>query len=294
MGGFERNLTLAAGGFVGAGEVLFDAFVKAPVLGLGTVFGSALDQTYGRLTGSDYFSMHTENLGNFIGGTAGFLGQDHPLDSVFASVENRLSRGQALSDSDPFAAGRIFGGLGGEAALLGTGVGGLARSTYSAGQAGVGIARDIRALNGPISFAEPLAPLGFETAAEFGAFGRTLSRGLEGAGYRGTTSLLQGSAVTGQSFRTGQIFDDFGRVSDYDVALANPNLLAAAQDLGISTRSQGLRTGPLTAYDLGRLGLQPLARQLSGQAGRPVNFMIYRTPEAAVSRSQSLLIPNGQ
>jgi filamentous hemagglutinin len=94
------------------------------------------------------------------------------------------------------------------------------------------------------------------------------------AGYGNVEPILQGSAVTGKSFKTGQEFD-IGRVSDFDIALASPELLQRAQSLGIGLRSGGTRTGPLSARDLQALGLKDLSSKLSGQAGREVNFMIY-------------------
>jgi filamentous hemagglutinin len=47
----------------------------------------------------------------------------------------------------------------------------------------------------------------------------------------------------------------------------------------------------LTARDLQVLGLRDLANSLSAQAGRPVNFMIYRTTESAIHRAPSMLFP---
>lgn len=43
-------------------------------------------------------------------------------------------------------------------------------------------------------------------------------------GYGDVEPIFQGSSVTGQSFKAGQAFDA-GRVSDFDVALASPELL---------------------------------------------------------------------
>ncbi|PQO97102.1 hypothetical protein C5612_29440 [Pseudomonas frederiksbergensis] len=110
------------------------------------------------------------------------------------------------------------------------------------------------------------------------------------AGYGDVEPILQGSSVTGQSFKTGQAFD-VGRVSDFDVALASPELLQRAQALGIGVRSGGTRTGPLSARDLKALGLQDLASKLSSQAGREVNFMIYDSSAAATSRAPSVVLP---
>lgn len=103
-------------------------------------------------------------------------------------------------------------------------------------------------------------------------------------------AILQGSAVTGKSFRTGAPFDA-GRVSDFDVALSGDSLFQAAKNAGIGLRSNGTRTGPLTARDLKVLGLRDLSVQMSAQAGRPVNFMIYRTTETAVERAPSIVLP---
>ena len=134
------------------------------------------------------------------------------------------------------------------------------------------------------------APHGFASADEFASFSSSLRGGLRQAGYDDVTPLLQGSAVTGRSFKTGAPFDA-GRVSDFDIALASPGLLARAAELGIGLRSQGLRTGPLQAADLQRLGLSDLAQRLSSEAGRPVNFMIFGTKQAAVSRGPSTVLP---
>lgn len=51
--------------------------------------------------------------------------------------------------------------------------------------------------------------------------------GLSRAGYGDVETILQRSSVTAQSFKTGQAFD-VGRVSDFDVALASPELLQRA------------------------------------------------------------------
>jgi filamentous hemagglutinin len=118
-----------------------------------------------------------------------------------------------------------------------------------------------------------------------------MRNGLNAAGYADAEPILQGSAVTGKSFATGQPFD-VGRVSDFDVALASPTLLQAAEDAGIGLRSAGTRTGPLSAADLQTLGLQDLANQMSQQAGRDVNFMIYNSTATATQRAPSIILPN--
>lgn len=92
------------------------------------------------------------------------------------------------------------------------------------------------------------------------------------AGYGNVEPILQGSAVTGKNSKTGQEFD-IGRVSDFDIALASPELLQRAQSLGIVLRSGGTRTGPLSARDLQALGLKDLSSKLSGQAGDELGYL---------------------
>jgi RHS repeat-associated protein len=131
-------------------------------------------------------------------------------------------------------------------------------------------------------------PHGFSSVGAFNDFVLSLKRGLRRAGLDDVQPILQGSAVTGRSFRTGIAFD-VGRVSDFDVALISSKLLARAKGQGIPLRSGGARSAPLLPEHLQRLGLSDLAEQLSNQAGRPVNFMIYETTEAALSRAPSIL-----
>jgi filamentous hemagglutinin len=135
-----------------------------------------------------------------------------------------------------------------------------------------------------------VVPHGFANAEEFSQFGSALHGGLADAGYADAQGILQGSAVTGTSFRTGAAFD-VGRVSDFDVALSGDSLFQAAQDAGVGLRSAGTRTGPLSEVALQKMGIFDLSTQLSAQAGRPVNFMIYNSTTTAVSRAPSILIP---
>ncbi|MEW8156308.1 MAG: hypothetical protein AB2765_17185 [Candidatus Thiodiazotropha endolucinida] len=137
-------------------------------------------------------------------------------------------------------------------------------------------------------------PLGFKDTKAFHTFGDDLYTGLNQAGFDDVQAIFQGSSVTGKSYRTGQPFDA-GRVSDFDVALASPALLERASSVGIKLRGQGVRTQPLSLAKnpqlLERLGLANLSRQLGEQAGREVNFMIYRSVDDAISRSPSILVP---
>jgi RHS repeat-associated protein len=138
--------------------------------------------------------------------------------------------------------------------------------------------------------AEPVVPHGFASSEAFGQFGATLNKGLADAGYADAHALLQGSAATGRSFRTGAAFD-VGRLSDFDIALGSPTLFARAQGLGVGLRSAGTRTGPLSATQVKQLGLGPLQNSLSLMAGRDVRFMIYKDAAGAAARAPSVPIP---
>lgn len=129
-------------------------------------------------------------------------------------------------------------------------------------------------------------PKGFGGKGDYNQFVNTLNSGLSDAGYRGTTAAFQGSSVTGVSFKSGRAF---GSHSDYDIALGGRDIFSRAAALGIPLRSGGTRTGPLKAGQLEALGLSGMRAQLSGMAGRPVNFMIYESIEGAMARSPSLL-----
>ena len=129
-------------------------------------------------------------------------------------------------------------------------------------------------------------PRGFGTYENYVAFGQSLRDGLRGAGYRDVEPMIRGSAVTGESFRTGQPFD-VGRRSDYDISLVSPTLMQRAIDLGIPLRGGGTRTRPLSQNDLNDLGLIGLAGRLSRQMERDVNLMIYSSRGSVTRRGPS-------
>ena len=135
-------------------------------------------------------------------------------------------------------------------------------------------------------------PLGFANEQAFQLFGDKLKNGLQQAGYNDVTPLFQGSSVTGVSHDKEEAFD-VGRVSDFDIALASSNLIELAKSKGIKIRDggTGFRTGQIQDDELKILGLFDLQRQLSDDAGRPVNFMIYRTTGDAFADKPSLLVP---
>ena len=75
---------------------------------------------------------------------------------------------------------------------------------------------------------------------------------------------------------------------DFDVALAGPEIFAAARGLGLKSRGNGIRTAPLNSKAIGQLGLRGLRRKLTTQANRKVEFMIYRTVEDAIADKPSI------
>jgi hypothetical protein len=136
---------------------------------------------------------------------------------------------------------------------------------------------------------EGTIPLGFADAEEFAAFGRRLRSGLADAGYRDAVPVLQGSAVSGVKYTTGEAFD-VGRRSDFDIALVDPHLFARAEALGMKLRRNPPRTPPLSPRQLEGLGLLDLATRLSKDAGREVHFMVFRDLEHSLQRAGGLRI----
>jgi hypothetical protein len=134
-------------------------------------------------------------------------------------------------------------------------------------------------------------PFGFGSRSSFSDFSASLHSGLGAAGYRNVDAAFQGSSVTGRAYVAPHAPFDVGRVSDFDIALSSPELFQRAQDLGIGLRQQGVRTGPLKSSDLKRLELFELRESLSRKAGRPVNFMLFRSIDDATVRSPSILVP---
>jgi len=129
-------------------------------------------------------------------------------------------------------------------------------------------------------------PLGFADASGYNEFVGTLRHGLRGAGFTRTEAVFQGSSVTGVSYLSGQ---PFRPESDYDIALAGPDIFRRARELGVSLRSDGTRTGPLTPTQIDALGLRPMQARLHAMAGRDVNFMIFDTIDRATDRRPSRL-----
>ena len=145
-------------------------------------------------------------------------------------------------------------------------------------------------------------PAGFKSKADFEAFRDRLNQGLREAGFGDARPILQGSATDGYSHNPSKPntpFDGGKQPSDYDIAVASPDLMEAAEGKGVGLRSRGSRTGPLRDRELEALGLLDLRNELQQMAGgREVNFMGYRDAQAAVDRaggpSNSLAPPYGK
>ncbi len=136
-------------------------------------------------------------------------------------------------------------------------------------------------------------PLGFGSPAEFRDFSANVRREFAEAGHGQPAFVMQGSSVTGFRFRSGSPFD-VGRRSDYDVAVCDRGLLEKAARAGLPLRAGRTRAAPLddsAAVQLNHLGLFHARAELSRQAGRDVNFMIYANIEDALARGPSIPFP---
>ena len=132
-------------------------------------------------------------------------------------------------------------------------------------------------------------PLGFADKNAYMTFNSSLMNGLARAGYPNAVALFQGSSVTGIRAKTRELVDD--NPNDYDVALCDPDLYSAAKDIGVGLRNEPARTDPLAEDQADRLGLGSLQQELTEQAGRPVNIMIYENVRAAQQYKSSMRVP---
>lgn len=260
--------------------------------GLQSVYG--IGDLYSGLTGlvgTDWIAGYDLSDGDRI------LAAGAVLPGPALHVLNRL-RDVVQSGVDAVRGSRLAAAAGDLAATLrrSTLAGDSASAARALGSDGGRALRSIaepgRRMGSGVTRAAPEAaiPSGFDSPREFGEFGRELRGGLAGGGFSDARAAFQGSSVTGRSFRTGAPFD-VGRVSDFDIALGGEDIFSAARRAGIGLRGGGIRTGPLTALDLERLGLTGLRANMSDLAGRPVNFMIYRSIEDALARSPSIVVP---
>lgn len=82
-------------------------------------------------------------------------------------------------------------------------------------------------------------PLGFSSYGQLQQFATEIQSTIAKAGYgSGSPILMKGSSVSGRSYSPGPLFD-VGRVSDFDVAIVNPELLKKAEELGIAKYGSG-------------------------------------------------------
>jgi len=133
-------------------------------------------------------------------------------------------------------------------------------------------------------------PLGFSSYGQLQQFATEIQSTIAKAGYgSGSPILMQGSSVSGRSYSTGALFD-VGRVSDFDVAIVNPELLKKAEELGIAKYGSG-KSFPL---DIGNsliarvLGLDKLQEKISAFMGRDVNMRIFDSVDSAKKASATV------
>lgn len=133
-------------------------------------------------------------------------------------------------------------------------------------------------------------PYGFSSKAQFEEFGRTAWDRLAASRHNDAEPYLEGSAVTGYKYTTGQLFD-VGRRSDLDIAIVSRSLMARAKALGIGLRGRGTRTDPLKPKQLRSLELDDFTEQLKARSNRKIGVMIYESKEALDLHAPSLPLP---
>lgn len=134
-------------------------------------------------------------------------------------------------------------------------------------------------------------PKGFKSRGQFNQFGEATHGSLSKPGLADAQAFMQGSAVTGRSFRTGLPFD-VGRVSDFDIALVGSDIASRARKLGVAFKDGGFTKLSLTDDAIESLGLSLMRSKLSRLAGgRTVNFRIYESLDAMRARGAHMWIP---
>lgn len=132
---------------------------------------------------------------------------------------------------------------------------------------------------------------GFDSVEQWQQFSDQLHATFAEAGYPDAQAAMQGSAALGHSPHKGWAFDGGPKQSDFDIAVASEQLVADVTAAGLKPRSGGMRTPPLNRKALDAVGLADAARQLSETAGRPVNFMAYRSFVDAIGHKPSIPLP---
>lgn len=138
-------------------------------------------------------------------------------------------------------------------------------------------------------------PLGMRDEAEFRALGVPLRKRLDELGYPNAVIRIRGSSVTGVRFKDGKPFDFEAprKKSDYDLAIADPELFRRVRALGVDIRG-GSRSASLEgkwAHVVEALDLQDVNDAMSHAVDRPVSFMIYKDESAILDRGFSLKFP---
>lgn len=148
----------------------------------------------------------------------------------------------------------------------------------------------------PTEWVDPLGlscqkiPKGFKSFGQLKQFGQAMQAGFSKLGFKGATMYMQGSAHSGRSFETGKAFDD-GRVSDFDIAVIQPELFEKAKKMGLA---KGNRTLPIeiNSVEANKLGINGVLQKMSKLAGgRDVNVMIFDSPESAKAKAEGTRIP---
>ncbi len=132
-------------------------------------------------------------------------------------------------------------------------------------------------------------PYGFTSRQALEAFSAQANGALARAGVTDAAIYLRGSATTGIRYKTGESIAATGP-GDLDLAIASPELLKRAQDLGVPLRSSGTRSAPMDIRHLTPLDLVQAVEELTATAGRPVSIMVYRSEDAIVSRGDAILL----
>ncbi|MFV8988378.1 hypothetical protein [Serratia fonticola] len=97
---------------------------------------------------------------------------------------------------------------------------------------------------------------------------------------------MQGGSASIVRFSTGKPFY-LGRISDFDVAISQPDLYKKAESLGIGKGGSG---GPIDMTK--ELGIDDALQKHSRISGnRPVNVMIFSSPEIIKLEGKGIRIP---
>jgi RHS repeat-associated protein len=258
----EHWETVAAAGLVVVGGVLVATGVGAPI-GAGILVGAGMAfSTQVALTGEvDQRSLLVSTAAGAIGGGVGGATSAMTVGSqvaIGASTDMTLSAGAQYATAgtvDPQQV--LFDGV------------------LGATTAGVGA---------KLPWAKESIPLGFESRAQYKAFGRELRLGLAEAGYGDVEPAIRGSSVTGVRFDDGSVLTPAGP-DDFDLALVSESLFNDAKALGLRPRKGGGRTGPIDRSKyLDPLGLSDVHASLNERLGRKVSFMPYRDLGAVAER----------